>query len=92
MQGEVILYGFVGNNGKISQVTGTKPDGKVIPIDEIVVVGYGPEDEQDDMNRPGVKNSVFTEESSLRIRNLPNLHIPDYKSQWLKFEFRFLLQ
>lgn len=92
MQGEVVLYGFVGNDGKITRVSGTKPDGKVIPIDEIVVVGNGPEDEPDGMNQPGVRNSVFTEESSLRIRNLPNLQIPGYKGQWLKFEFRFLLQ
>jgi len=88
-QGSVRIYAFVNNSGKITQITETKPKADIFPVDEVVVVGYASKNDQTKIMR---SSTSLNEEAALRVKNLPDLEIPELKNRWVGFEFKFLLQ
>jgi TonB-dependent SusC/RagA subfamily outer membrane receptor len=88
-QGSVRIYAFVSEKGKITQITESKPKAELTSLDEVVIVGYGSNSDRSKENR---KMTALNEEAALRVKNLPDLDIPEFKNKWVVFQFKFVLQ
>jgi len=88
-QGAVRIYAFVNSNGKITQITETKPKADIVPVDEVVVVAYAVKNDQSKLMK---SSTSLNEEAALRVKNLPDLEIPELKNRWVEFQFKFVLQ
>ena len=90
-QGDVTIYAFVNPEGNITQITERKPGGKVVPLDEVVIVAYRSMEEK--VNKKGKDTmDLLTQEGALQVKQLPALQIPEYNNKWVMFRFKFILQ
>lgn len=77
--------------GNITQITERKPGGKVVPLDEVVIVAYRSMEEK--VNKKGKDTmDLLTQEGALQVKQLPALQIPEYNNKWVMFRFKFILQ
>jgi TonB-dependent SusC/RagA subfamily outer membrane receptor len=88
-QGSVRIYAFINNDGKITQITESKPKGNIIPVDEVVIVAYAPKNDTEKIKK---NTTLLNEEAALRVKNLPDLGILEFKNKWVLFQFKFMLQ
>ncbi len=88
------VYGYVSEGGKIIRITDMKPEGEIIPVDEVVIVAYGATNQQAAVKKAKTddKSSLLLDEALLQVRNLPDIDIPEWRGRWLKFQFNFVLQ
>jgi TonB-dependent SusC/RagA subfamily outer membrane receptor len=88
-EGSVLIYAFVSDEGKITQITESKPKVDITSVDEVVIVAYAV---KSDKRPSGNDLSVLNKEGALCVKNLPDLDIPEYKNKWVAFQFKFVLQ
>lgn len=88
-QGTVHMYAFVNGEGKITQITESKPKADLVTVDEVVIVAYASKNDQEKIRKSATE---LNEEAALRVKNLPDLDIPEFKNRWVAFQFKFVLQ
>jgi TonB-dependent SusC/RagA subfamily outer membrane receptor len=88
-QGTVRIYAFINNDGKITQITEAKPKGNIITVDEVVIAAYRLKNDTEKIRK---NTTLLNEEAALRVKNLPDLDIPEFKNKWAVFQFKFMLQ
>ena len=87
--GTVELFARVSGNGIIDEVMEIQPEEDYLNIDEIVIVGYKPENVE--AAEYSTHESLIAEGRRV-IRSLPKLEIPELHDKIMKLKFRFVLQ
>ncbi len=87
--GVVELYARVGNDGAIREVTGQKPDGNYVEADEVIIVANALTDAG---QRESSNHRMLVAEGRRVLESFPELEIPSFMDQTVKFQFRFVLQ
>jgi beta-lactamase regulating signal transducer with metallopeptidase domain len=87
--GTVELFARVSGNGMIDEVMEIQPEEDYVNIDEIVIVGYKPENVE---AAESSTHEVLISESRRVIDSFPKLEIPELYGKTIKLQFIFVLQ
>jgi len=85
----VELFARVSGNGMIAEVMEIQPEEDYVNIDEIVIVGYKPENVE--AAESSTHKSLIAEGRRV-INSFPKLEIPELFGKTIKLQFRFTLQ
>ncbi len=87
--GTIELYARINNEGRVNEVLELQPVRDYIDVDEIVIVGYAPDDIETTIS---TRHAELIAESRRVVISLPRCDIQEIFGQTLKFTFKFVLQ
>jgi TonB-dependent SusC/RagA subfamily outer membrane receptor len=89
-QAKISLYAEISHEGKITNISETKPDAQVISVDEITVSSKSSKDVKKNSSKESEK--ILQQEAKRLIKTINKIDIPDLQGKWVQFRFNFILQ